>query len=59
MVNELSPYDSTIAFKQKWVRKYWILTTIKHMETKEIYNYAIGLNNWSNKKPIQWAKFKI
>jgi hypothetical protein len=35
-----------IAFKQKWVLKYWILTTIKHMETKEINNYVIDLNKW-------------
>jgi hypothetical protein len=59
MVNELSPYDMGIAFKQKWVMKYWTLTIIKHMETKEIHNYVINLNNWSDKKPIQWAKFKV
>jgi hypothetical protein len=49
-VNELSPYDTTIAFKQKWVTKCWTLTTIKQMEIKGIHNYAIDLNNWSNKK---------
>jgi hypothetical protein len=59
MVNELSQYDMGIAFKQKGVRKYWTLTTMGHMETKEIHNYVIDLNKWSNKKPIQWAKFKI
>jgi len=45
MVNELSPYDMSISFKQKWVKKYWTLTIIKHMETKEIHNYVIDLNN--------------
>jgi len=30
-----------------------------HMETKEIHNYVINLNKWSNKKLVQWAKFKI
>jgi hypothetical protein len=59
MVNELSPYDTCIAFKQKWVRKYWTLTIIEHMKTKYIHNYAINLNNWSDKKPIQWAKSKV
>ncbi len=49
MVNELSQYDMGIAFKLKWVRKYWTLSTMEHMETKEIRNYAIDLNNWSNK----------
>ena len=48
-----------IAFKQKWVRKYWTLTTIEHMETKEIHNYGIDLNKWKDKKPIQWAKFRV
>jgi hypothetical protein len=33
MVNELSQYDMGIAFKQMWVRKYWTLTTMEHMET--------------------------
>jgi len=46
MVNELSQYDMGIAFKQKWVRKYWTLTTMEHMETKEIHNYVINLNKW-------------
>jgi len=46
MVNELSPYDMGIPFQQKWVRKYWILTTMQHMETKEIHNYIINLNKW-------------
>jgi hypothetical protein len=46
MVNELSQYDLGITFKQKWVRKYWPLTTIKDMETKEIHNYVIDLNKW-------------
>jgi hypothetical protein len=45
MVNEISQYDTSIAFKQKWVKKYWILTTMEHMEIKEIHNYAIDLNN--------------
>jgi hypothetical protein len=48
-----------IAFKQKCVRKYWPLTTIEHMETKEIHNYVIDLNKCSNKKSIQWAKSTI
>jgi hypothetical protein len=48
MVNELSPYDTNITFKQKWVWKYWTLTIIEHMETKDIHNYVIDLNNWSN-----------
>jgi len=34
MVNELSRYDIGIAFKQKWVNKYWTLTTMEHMEYK-------------------------
>jgi len=46
MVNELSQYDMGIAFKQKWVKKYWTLTTTKHMETMEIPNYVIDLNKW-------------
>jgi hypothetical protein len=45
MDNELSQYDTSIAFKQKWVRIYWTLTTMEHMETKEIYNYAIDLTS--------------
>jgi hypothetical protein len=45
MVNELSQYDMGIAFKQKWVRKYWILI-MEHMETKEIHNYVINLKKW-------------
>jgi hypothetical protein len=59
MVNELSQYDTYISFKQKWVRKYWILTTLEHMETKEIHNYVIDLNKWQDKKPIQWAKSRV
>jgi hypothetical protein len=35
-----------MAFKQKWVKKYWTLTTMKQMETNEIYNYVIDLNKW-------------
>jgi hypothetical protein len=35
MVNELSQYDTSIAFKQKWVRKYWTLTIMEHMENKK------------------------
>ncbi len=58
MVNELSQYDTGIAFKQMWVRKYWTLT-MENMETKEIHNYAIDLNKWQNQNPIQWAKSKI
>jgi hypothetical protein len=46
MVNELSQYDTSIALKQKWVRKYWILTIMEHMETKKNYNYVIDLNKW-------------
>ncbi len=56
MVNELSQYDTSIAFKQKWVRKYWILTTMDHMETKDIQNYVINLNNWSDKKTNTTSK---
>jgi hypothetical protein len=41
MVNELSQYDIGIAFKQKWVKKCWTLTTMEHMETKKIHNYVI------------------
>jgi hypothetical protein len=43
MVNELSQYDMGSAFKQKWVRKYLTLTTMEHVETKEIHNYVINL----------------
>jgi hypothetical protein len=43
MVNELSQYVMGIAFKQKWVKKYWTLTTMEHMETKEIDNYVIDV----------------
>jgi len=39
MVNELSQYDTGITLTQKWVRKYWTLTIMEHMETKEIKNY--------------------
>jgi hypothetical protein len=46
MVNELSQYDTSITYKQKWIKKYWILTTMEHMETMEIYNYVIDLNKW-------------
>ncbi len=46
MVNELSQYDMGIAFKQKWVKKYWTLTIMEHMETKEIHNYVININKW-------------
>jgi hypothetical protein len=46
MVNELSQYDMGIAFQQKWVKKYWILTTMEHMEIKEIHNYVIHLKKW-------------
>jgi hypothetical protein len=46
MINELSQYDINIAFKQKWVRKYWILTTMEQIEIKEIHNYVINLNKW-------------
>ncbi len=59
MVNELSQYNTGITFKQKWVKKYWTLTTMEHMETKEIHNYAINLNSWQDQKSIQWAKSKI
>jgi hypothetical protein len=46
IVNELLQYDTGITFKQKWVRKYWTLTTMEHMEIKEIHNYIINLNKW-------------
>jgi hypothetical protein len=46
MVNELSQYDMDIAFKQMWVRNYWTLTTMEHMETMDIHNYVIDLNKW-------------
>jgi len=46
MVNELSQCNTCIiTFKQKWIKIYWILTTMEHMETKETHNYAIDLNN--------------
>jgi hypothetical protein len=48
MVNELSQYDMGITFKQKWVKKYWTLATMKHMETKNIQIYVIDLNKWQN-----------
>jgi hypothetical protein len=56
MVNGLSQYDIGIPFKQKWIRKYWTLTIMKHMETKYFRNYVIDIINWSNKTPIQWVK---
>jgi hypothetical protein len=59
MVNELSQYDMGITFEKKWVRKYWTLITMEHIETKQIHNYVINLNNWSDKKAIQWTKFKV
>jgi hypothetical protein len=46
MVNELSQYETSVAFKQKWVKKYWSLTTMEHMEIKEIHNYVIDINKW-------------
>jgi len=46
IANELSQYDTGITFKQKWVKKYWTLITMEHMETKEIHNYVINLNKW-------------
>ncbi len=46
MVNELSQYDMGITFKQKWVKKFSTLTTMEHMETKEICNYVIDINKW-------------
>jgi hypothetical protein len=46
MVNELSQYDTSIAFKQKRTTKYWTLTTMEQMETKEIHNYFININKW-------------
>ncbi len=46
MVNEFLPYGTGITFKQKWFRKYWTLTIIKHMETREIHINVIELNNW-------------
>jgi len=59
MVNELSQYDTSITFEEKWVRKYWTLITMEYIKTKHIHYYATDLNNWSNKKPIQWTKFKV
>jgi hypothetical protein len=59
MVNELSQYDMDIIFKQKWIKKYWTLTTMEHMETKDIHNYGINLNKWKDQKPIQWTKFRV
>jgi len=32
---------------------------MEHIETNEIHNYAIDLNNWSNKKPTEWVKSKV
>jgi hypothetical protein len=46
MVDELSQYDMGIGFKQKCIRKSWTSTTMKHMQTKEIHNSVIDLNNW-------------
>jgi hypothetical protein len=46
IINEVSEYNTNIAFKQKWVWKHWILTNMKQMKTKKIHNYAIDLNNW-------------
>jgi hypothetical protein len=46
MVNELSKYDMGIAFKQKWVWKYWTLKIMEHMEIKKIQNYV--------EKDIEW-----
>jgi hypothetical protein len=46
IVNELSQYGMGIAFKQKWVKKYWTLTTMEHMEIKNIHNYVIDQNKW-------------
>jgi hypothetical protein len=46
MVHELSQYDTCITFKQKWVKKYWTLTTMEQMETKDIHNYVVDLNKW-------------
>ncbi len=59
MVHKLSQYDTCITFKQKWVKKYWTLTTMEQMETKDIHNYVVDLNKWWDKKPIQWAKSKV
>jgi len=59
MVNELSQYDTGIAFKQKWVKKYWTSIIMKHMETKEIHNYVLHSNKWQNQKPIQWIKSRV
>jgi hypothetical protein len=32
---------------------------MEHMETKEIHDYAININNWLDKKPMQWAKSRV
>jgi hypothetical protein len=56
MVNELSKYDTSIVFKQKWVRKYLSLIFMEHMETKEIHNYVTNLNKWQDKKTNTMSK---
>jgi hypothetical protein len=45
MINELSQYNMSTFFQQKWIKKDWILTTMEHMKTKEIHNYVIDSNN--------------
>jgi hypothetical protein len=32
---------------------------MEHIETNEIHNYVIDLNNWLNKKLTEWVKFKV
>ncbi len=59
MVNELSQYDLGIAFKQKWVRKYWTLPTMEHMETKGDSQLCYRSKQVIKPKPIQWAKSRV
>jgi hypothetical protein len=58
MVNELSQYDTCIPFKQKWVKKYWTLTPMEKMETKEIHKYVIDLNKWKIKNQYNEQSLK-
>jgi hypothetical protein len=59
MVNGLSQYGVGIAFKQKCVRKYWTLTTMEQMETKEIHNNVIDLSDKiQNQYKEQSLKYK-
>jgi len=44
MVNELSQYDTNIAFNKSGLGNIELLTIMEQMETKEIHNYIINLN---------------